>query len=156
MYDKITLERIGKAHPVIREELRRLYIECNKKLPKGVRLRFSWVFRTGKEQRKLFLKRPKVTNADAGQSIHNYGLAFDIVILIDKDGNGAFETASWEVDEYFMLIVDFFKSHGYEWGGDWINFKDRPHFQKSFGNTWRDLQAKPKKTDSNGIKYPVL
>ena len=30
----------------------------------------------------------KVTNAKAGQSIHNYGLAWDIVLLFDKNGDG--------------------------------------------------------------------
>ena len=82
--DKITLQRIEKAHPIIREELKEQYIEINNKLPRGVRLRFSSVYRSISEQDELFKKRPKVTNAKGGQSIHNYGLAFDIVILFDK------------------------------------------------------------------------
>ena len=156
MHDKLTIERIEKAHPLIREELKQYYLEVNKKLPKGVRLRFSHVYRTNEEQDELYAKRPKVTNAKGGQSIHNYGLAFDIVILFDKDGNGTFETASWKVDRYFMIVVDYFKSHGYEHGGDWKNFKDYPHFQKSFGMTWRDLIALQKLKDDNGIEYPIL
>ena len=156
MHDKLTIERIKKAHPLIREELNGYYLECNNKLPKGVRLRFSHVYRTNEEQDELFAKRPKVTNAKGGQSIHNYGLAFDIVILFDKDGNGTFETASWKLDRYFMIVVDYFKSKGYEWGGDWNKFQDRPHFQKSFGHTWRTLQALPTKLDDNGIEYPIL
>lgn len=156
MFDKLTIERIKKAHPLIREELNGDYLECNNKLPKGVRLRFSHVYRTNEEQDELFAKRPKVTNAKGGQSIHNYGLAFDIVILFDKDENGTFETASWKVDRYFMIVVDYFKSKGYEWGGDWNKFQDRPHFQKSFGHTWRTLKALPTKLDDNGIKYPIL
>jgi peptidoglycan LD-endopeptidase CwlK len=156
MHDKLTIERIEKAHPLIREELKQYYLEVNKKLPKGVRLRFSHVYRTNEEQDKLYAKRPKVTNAKGGQSIHNYGLAFDIVILFDKDGNGTFETASWKVDRYFMIVVDYFKSHGYTWGGDWSKFKDNPHFQKSFDMTWRDLITLPTKLDDNGIEYPIL
>ena len=156
MHDKLTIERIEKAHPLIREELKQYYLEVNKKLPKGVRLRFSHVYRTNEEQDELYAKRPKVTNAKGGQSIHNYGLAFDIVILFDKDGNGTFETASWKVDRYFMIVVDYFKSHGYTWGGDWSKFKDNPHFQKSFDMTWRDLIALPKLKDDNGIEYPIL
>ena len=64
MYDKLTIERIKTAHPLIREELKRYYLEVNKKLPKGVRLRFSHVYRTNEEQDKLYAKRPKVTNAN--------------------------------------------------------------------------------------------
>ena len=156
MFDQLTLYRIETAHPRIRVELRNYYIEINRRLPKGVRLRFSWVYRSYKEQDLLHAKRPKVTNAKGGQSIHNYGLAFDIVILFDLDGNGTFETASWKQDKYFKLVVNFFKSKGYTWGGDWNSFKDNPHFQKDFGYTWRTLIATPKKLDDNGIEYPIL
>ena len=153
--DKITLQRIEKAHPIIREELKEQYIEINNKLPKGVRLRFSSVYRSISEQDELFKKRPKVTNAKGGQSIHNYGLAFDIVILFDKDNNGTFESASWSQDQYWMQVVVYFKSKGYEWGGDWKSFKDAPHFEKTFGNTWKTLKEKETFLD-NGINYPKL
>ena len=113
MFDQLTLDRIETAHTRIRTELRNYYLEINRRLPKGVRLRFSSVFRTNKEQDMLHAKRPKVTNAKGGQSIHNYGLAFDIVILFDKDGNGTFETASWKQDKYFAEVVAYFKSKGY-------------------------------------------
>lgn len=153
--DKITLQRIEKAHPIIREELKEQYIEINNKLPRGVRLRFSSVYRSISEQNRLFDKKPKVTNAKGGQSIHNYGLAFDIVILFDKDNNGTFESASWSQDQYWMQVVIYFKSKGYEWGGDWKSFKDAPHFQKTFGNTWKILKDKETFLD-NGINYPKL
>jgi len=156
MSDKITLERINTSHPLIREDLQKLYIAINNQLPKGVRLRFSHVFRTNEEQDDLYNKRPKVTNAKGGQSIHNYGLAFDIVILFDKDGNGTFETASWDQDKYFSKVVTFFKNNGYTWGGDWTSFKDNPHFQKDFGYTWRTLIDLEKFTDTNGISYPKI
>lgn len=151
--DKITIERIKTIHPDYREELAKDYIECNNLLPKGVRLRFSHVYRSNEEQHALFLKRPKVTNADAGQSMHNYGLAFDIVILFDKDNNGTFETASFKVDAHWVTVADFFKSKGWEWGGDWTNFKDAPHFQKSKGYTWQKLKGMEKIVD-NGFEYP--
>jgi len=153
--DKITLQRIEKAHPTIRKELKEQYLEINNKLPKGVRLRFSSVYRSISEQNRLFEKKPKVTNAKGGQSIHNYGLAFDIVILFDKDNNGTFESASWNQDQYWMQVVIYFKSKGYEWGGDWKSFKDAPHFEKTFGNTWKTLINKETFLD-NGINYPKL
>ncbi len=153
LYDRLTVERIKLMHPDVREQLKKDYLEINKRLPMGVRLRFSHTHRTNDEQDKLFAQRPKVTNAKGGQSIHNYGLAFDVVILLDKDGNGSFETASWEIDEYFMRVVNFFKSKGWIWGGDWTSFKDYPHFQKDY--SWRQLINKPKFID-NGIKYPIL
>jgi len=162
--DKITLQRIEKAHPTIREELKQDYLYCNNRLlGRGVRLRFASVYRSNEEQDELYSRRPKVTNAKGGQSIHNYGLAFDVVLLYDKDGNGTFETASWDTikdgdndgKSDWMEVVNFFKAKGWSWGGDWRYFKDKPHFQKDFGYTWRELKEKEKFID-NGIEYPKL
>ena len=159
--DQLTIDRIAQAHPKIREELKQHYIECNNKLPKGVRLRFAYVYRSIAEQNVLYNQRPKVTNAKGGQSIHNYGCAFDYVIMLDKDNNGTFETIEWDLKSpYHKVVVDYFKSKGYEWGGDWKNFKDYPHFQKAFGHTWQSLKRKLDMGDSfkdiNGLTYPRI
>ena len=157
--DKITIERIQTIHPDLRVQLLADYIACNNLLPKGVRLRFTSVFRTVDEQNVLFKKRPKVTQAKGGQSIHNYGLAFDMVILIDKDGDGKFEAVSWSIDEHWITVVQFFKAKGWEWGGDWKKFKDAPHFQKAVSLGWNELK---RRVDSGlsikdgGIVYPLL
>jgi peptidoglycan L-alanyl-D-glutamate endopeptidase CwlK len=159
MDDKITLERIKQAHPKLRDELNSLYLQCNKMLPAGVRLRFAYVFRSPSEQHALFLQRPKVTNADSWQSIHNYGLAFDIVLLYDKNNDGTFESASWDNNEHWQTVVKFFKSKGWEWGGDWKNFKDAPHFQKTFGFDWKTLKQRIEKGITiidNGIIYAKI
>jgi len=157
--DKITIERIKQAHPKLRDELLSLYTQANNLLPAGVRLRFAYVFRSPAEQHALFLQRPKVTNADSWQSIHNYGLAFDIVILYDKNGDGTFEVASWDDNEHWQTVVKFFRSKGYEWGGDWNKFKDAPHFQKAFGFDWKVLKQRIEKGITiidNGIIYPKI
>lgn len=157
--DQITIDRIKKAHPKLRDSLLAQYLEVNKMLPKNCRLRFAYVFRTPAEQHALFKQRPKVTNADSWQSIHNYGLAFDIVILYDKDNNGTFESASWENDDNFKKVVSYFKSKGWTWGGDWKSFKDAPHFEYNYGFDWRVLKQRIEKgitiTD-NGILYPKI
>lgn len=155
--DQITLDRIKLAHPKFRDELAEQYKEINYLLPKGVRLRFAHVYRSIAEQDALFKQRPKVTNAKGGQSIHNYGLAFDIVLLYDKDGNETFETASWEQNKYWMQVVNYFKSKGWEHGGDWKNFKDAPHFQKNY--RWQDLKLLIDRGEfvlDSGIKYPKI
>jgi len=158
--DKLTIERIQKAHPIIRKELEALYIECNNLLPKGVRLRFSSVFRSVTEQNALYNQRPKVTNARGFQSIHNYGLAFDYVILLDKDNNGTFESIEWNVsNKYHKQVIAFFKSKGYEWGGDFKSFPDFPHFQKTFGLMWQQLKSRVDigmTIVDNGITYPKI
>lgn len=162
--DQISLDRIEKAHPRLIEELRKIYIEANNKLGKGVRLRFTHVLRTFEEQNALYAqgrtkKGKVVTNAKGGQSFHNYGLAVDICILVDTDKNGTFETASfdplkdWDGDRIadWQEVVAVFKKYGWEWGGDW-RFKDLPHFQKTFGKTWQQLKVlhDQKRVDCNG------
>lgn len=163
--DKISLDRINLLHPAVREEVRALYTHINSKiLGKGVRLRLAYTLRTHKEQDELYAqgrtklfdaqgkRLGKVTNAKGGQSIHNYGLAFDIVLLLDKNGDGVFESAAWDTKSDFdkdgrsdwMEVAIFLKSKGWAWGGDW-KFVDPPHFEKPFGETWRSLQAKQAK-----------
>lgn len=153
--DAITLERIKLLHPKVRQEVQEMYTHANNNLlGKGVRLRFAYTLRTIEEQNNLYAQGRTspgkvVTNAKGGQSIHNYGLAFDIVLLVDKDGNGTFETASWDIKADFdkdrqadwMEVANYFKSKGWVWGGDWKSFKDYPHFEKTFGQTWKTLQA---------------
>lgn len=151
MYDEITLNRIKLLHPNYREQIKLWYLEINKKLPKGVRLRFTHTYRSIEDQNKLYNQKPKVTNAKGGQSIHNYGLAFDIVIL--KEINGKW-FADWKVDKYWLQVADFFKSKGFVWGGDWKTFKDYPHFEVK-GYTWQQLQGEKTFVDG-GIKYPKL
>ncbi len=165
--DQITIDRIKEAHPKLRDMLLKQYQEANNLLGKGVRLRFAYVYRSPELQHKLFTQRPKVTNADAWQSIHNYGLAFDIVMLYDNDGNGTFEEASWSMIKDFdkdsiadwMEVTNYFKSKGWEWGGDWTKFKDAPHFQMDFGFDWKTLKQRVDRGITivdNGIVYPKI
>jgi peptidoglycan L-alanyl-D-glutamate endopeptidase CwlK len=165
MKDQKTLERIQLLHPKLRDETIEMYDEIVASLTGSAQCRFSHTLRTFAEQDALFAQgRTKpgkvVTNAKGGQSYHNYGLAIDIVLLIDKDKNGTFETASWDTRTDFdkdgksdwMEVVQIFKRFGYEWGGDW-KFKDDPHFQKTFGKSIYELRAlhKAGKVDKNGF-----
>lgn len=165
MKDEKTLERIKLLHPKLRDEAILLYDDIVKELTGKSACRFSYTLRTFAEQDALYAQgRTKpgtiVTKAKGGQSYHNYGLAVDIVLLIDKDGNGTFETASWDTKTDFdgdtkgdwQEVVAIFKRYGWEWGGDW-RFVDTPHFQKTFGKSIVDLQQlhKTDKVDKNGF-----
>lgn len=157
--DKITLDRIATLHPKIRQKALDAYTHINNKLlGKGVRLRFAYTTRTIEEQDELYAqgrtklydsagkRLGKVTQAKGGQSMHNYHLAFDIVLLLDKDLDGKFESATYEMLDFdkdgksdWMEVVKYFKSIGFTWGGDW-EFKDKPHFEMTFGHSWRTLK----------------
>ena len=165
MKDEKTLERIQLLHPKLRDEALTMYDEIVTALTGTAACRFAYTLRTFAEQDALFAQgRTKpgaiVTKAKGGQSYHNYGLAIDIVLLVDKDKNGTFETASWDLKTDFdgdgksdwQEIVAIFKRYGYEWGGDW-KFNDAPHFQKTFGKSIAELQTlhKTGKVDKNGF-----
>lgn len=163
--DKITLERIEQIHPILTEELKAIYIDICKAISSPYAMfRFASVFRNDKEQNEIYAKGrtkpgPKVTNAKAGESYHNYGLAVDVVELLDKDKNGTFESVSYDQNldadfdniEDWKEVVNIFKRYGWEWGGDW-KFSDKPHFQKTFGYSISQLKLMPK--DKNG--YPIF
>lgn len=153
--DAKTLEIINEAHPKIRVKLLAAYKEANNKLGKGVRLRFSKVYRSPQEQEIDYRKKPRVTNAKAWQSFHQYCLAFDIVLLYDKNGDGVFEEASWDVKKDgdkdglsdWLEVTKVFTDAGFKNGFITKGKKwDLPHFQMDFGYTWQDL----KKMISNG------
>lgn len=148
--DKITLERIELLHPKLRAEAKQIYAEICEALKGKAICRFAYTLRTFAEQDALFNQRPQVTKARGGKSYHNYGLAIDIVLLVDKDKNGSFESASWETNVDFdgdgkadwQEVVLIFKQHDWAWGGDWASFPDKPHFEKSFGYSVNDLLLK--------------
>jgi peptidoglycan LD-endopeptidase CwlK len=162
--DSITLQRIELLHPALREEAKLIYSEICEALKGKAMCRFAYTLRTFAEQDALFLQKPKVTNAKGGESYHNYGLAVDIVLLKDKDGNGTFETASWETDIDFdddgipdwQEVVKIFKLHGWDAGIDW-HFKDAPHFQKTFGVSIVELKRRfENKLLLSNTNYPLL
>lgn len=156
--DKITIERIQYLHPAVRVEAEEIYKEICSRLTGHAMCRFAFTFRSFKEQDDLYAQGrtapgPIVTKAKGGQSWHNYGLAIDVVLVIDG------KEVSYDINKDFdgdgmsdwQEIVYVFKMHGWEWGGEWKTFKDYPHFQKTFGLTIPDALSRynSKKVDAN-------
>ena len=75
-----------------------------------------------------------VTNADAGQSFHNFRVAFDFVPLV----NGK---PVWEDEALFNQCGKIAESLGLEWAGRWERFKELAHCQYTNGLTLKDFQA---------------
>ena len=156
MRDTISLERCQKLHPKIAQEVIDTITKVEAGFPANIRVRVVQALRTIAEQDALFAqgrdgdKRQKVTNARGGSSYHNYGLAIDFAILYDKDGDGNFETLSWNTTldgdkdgiADWQEMVKAFKDLGYHWSGENRTFKDLPHIEKSFGFSVKQLRAK--------------
>jgi peptidoglycan L-alanyl-D-glutamate endopeptidase CwlK len=90
-------------------------------------------YRSGEEQNKLYNSTPKVTNAKAGQSPHNYNpsFAFDIGFI------GVDKKMDWNT-KLFTNFANCVKlvSDVIVWGGDWLKFKDAPHFELKAWKTY--------------------
>lgn len=155
--DKPTLERIQLLHPAVREEAEAIYKEiCSRLTAKNTLVRFTFTLRTFAEQDKLYAQGRTapgiiVTKAKGGQSWHNYGLAIDVAILVDKNGDGKYETlnndlkADFDGDgmaDFLEEIVYVFELYGWEAGIKWAKFPDPPHFQKTFGLTIAEAQKR--------------
>lgn len=144
--DKVTEQRISKLHPLVRAEVTEVINACNKRLTGRAQVRIAQGLRTDEEQDALYKKRPKVTNAKAGQSVHNYGFAVDIVLIIDGKEASWDTVKDWDNDKIadWDECVSEFAKKGWSWGGNWSSFKDMPHFDKIGFNNWRVLIKKTK------------
>lgn len=122
----------------IKPELIQLVERVIKKSPWDFGIPQYGGFRTAQEQNNLFHRRPKVTQLDGfkRKSYHQTGNAFDIFIYFEGkarwDVPKKYEDVWNCIQEEFNLMKEegiFCKHEVIEWGGDWVRFKDYPHFQ---------------------------
>jgi hypothetical protein len=138
----LSAERLTRLHPVVTLRGRCMVDLCGQA---GLAVLVTQGLRTWAEQDALYAKgrtrapigKPRiVTNAKGGQSWHNFGLAFDIVVL-DSVGK-----ADWDSSHPgWRKAAELGKSVGLEWGGDWKGFKDLPHFQYTGGRTLAECRT---------------
>lgn len=145
--DKVTEDRINQLHPKVRDEVFALVQKVNEQLTGNAQMRIVQGYRSFVEQDLLYSQgrtdktKPKVTNAKAGQSYHNYGLAIDFCLIIDGKEVSWDTQKDWDGDKRsdWMEVVNVFVTAGWVWGKA---FNDMPHLEKSFGYTWQQLLAK--------------
>ncbi|MCX8131023.1 MAG: M15 family metallopeptidase [Clostridia bacterium] len=137
---------LNKLHPYVKYLCERLITECKKQ---GISIVVTGTLRTKEEQDALYAQGrtkpgPRVTNAKGGQSIHNFGLAFDIAVL-NKDGKTINWSSAADTDKDgkkdYYEVGAIGKSIGLTWGGDFRTIKDLLHFEWNGGLTLKDLQA---------------
>lgn len=139
-WDTHTDKRILELHPDIRIAVAEYINVMDTKYGMKVRVTGN-PYRTFDEQDELYAQgRTKpgkiVTNARAGESYHNYGLAVDVVEIKPQFGyDKGYDKNRWD------LIGKEAKAMGFEWGGDFKSFVDKPHLQMTFGYTESQLLA---------------
>ncbi len=147
-----SIAQIQTLHPKLRDITLLAYNEAVKSTPAEVHPIITQGYRTFAESDKLYALGRTVVNPDgknsvrpmgnivsqakAGQSWHNYGLAIDFALVV----NG--ETIWNEKHPNWMTVVNIFKAYGFNWGGEFTgSFKDYPHLEMKLGNTLSGLLA---------------
>lgn len=128
-WDPVTDQRIAGLDPRLRQPATNF---INAAQAAGTYLRINEGFRSFATQNDYYAQgRTKpgsvITNAKGGQSYHNYGLAFDVVIMENGQPNWNKTVSS--------NVANLAIGYGFEWGGNWNSFKDYPHFQMTFGQS---------------------
>jgi peptidoglycan L-alanyl-D-glutamate endopeptidase CwlK len=132
--------RLEDLHPRVRAMCEAHIAACR---AAGIDIIITSTLRTMEEQAALYAQGRstpgrKVTNAKPGQSFHNYGLAYDVVPL--RAGKPVWGTIGPDL-ALWQRVGALGKAQGLEWAGDWVRFKEFPHFQWTGGLTLKDLQA---------------
>lgn len=114
---------INLLHPELKTKAEKL-IELAK--GKGINIIISQTWRTKEEQDALYAQGRTapgniVTNVKYPNSLHCWGLAFDIAVIIGGKAN-------WD-PRHYDIVGPLGESLGLEWGGRWKSLVDRPHFQ---------------------------
>lgn len=132
----INSRSLSDLHPHVRKLAIQFIDKCAEQ---GIDVIITSTYRDAASQDYLYAQgrtRPGkiVTNAKAGQSWHNYQLAFDFVPI--KGGK-----AQWNDTATFVRCGEIAESLGLEWAGRWKRFREMAHCQKTGGLSIRDLQA---------------
>lgn len=132
---------LNDLHPAVQPMAKEFLASCQRA---KIDVLITCTWRSPEEQAALYAKGrtapgPKVTNAKPGQSCHNFtlnghpaSLAFDVVPLVN--GKPVWSSADPIWREIGMRGI----SVGLEWAGDWLRFKEFPHFQHPDAKTITD------------------
>ena len=82
---------------------------------------------------------PIVTHARAGESNHNFGIAWDVGIF---DGGRYLTGANATEEQAYKDLASVAMSAALEWGGSWTTFKDLPHYQMKTALTLAQVQQR--------------
>ena len=126
--DKRSESALAKVNPALAEKVR---AAADGLAASGTFLLVVSGLRTAAEQDALYAQGRSapghiVTNARAGYSMHNYGLAVDIVPYL----SGSSGQLNWRANTaQFRAMVAALEAQDLIWGGSWKSLPDDDHFQ---------------------------
>ena len=135
-------------HPYFRDKVAALVQICK---AAEIELAIVESYRTSAKQAEYFAMGKKYTNTPGGKSRHQYGLAVDVVPIVDS-------VAVWNNARLWRKIGAAGERLGLRWGGRWRVVYDPGHFEWSGGLSVRDLEAGalPPIPSSLSARYPNI
>ena len=136
--DTRSLNNLNTLHPKFLPVANQAWAQAQAAMPANVQIIVVQGLRTFAESDALYAQGRTapgsiVTKAAAGQSYHNYGLAFDFAMVTDGRDDDT-------VGPNWMKVVSIMESFGMTWGGNFPEgFHDNPHFENRYGFNWRQL-----------------
>ncbi|HEY9049228.1 MAG TPA: M15 family metallopeptidase [Ohtaekwangia sp.] len=116
---------LDALHPYFRDQIKTLIAACK---AKGIDLAVVESYRTHAKQNEYKTMGRKYTSSGAGRSKHQYGLAVDLVPIVDS-------VAVWDDTALWKKIGVEGEKLGLRWGGRWRTPYDPGHFEWTGGLT---------------------
>jgi hypothetical protein len=139
---------LGALHPYFRDRVIELIRVCQQQ---GIALAIVESYRTPAKQAEYFAMGKKYTSTPGGKSRHQYGLAIDVVPVVDS-------VAVWNNHKLWKKIGIAGERLGLLWGGRWKVLYDPGHFEWSGGLTRHELEKGllPEIPAAIAHQYPLL
>lgn len=118
-------------HPYFRDKIVELIAACKKI---GIEVSVVESFRTKSKQAEYFGMGKKYTRSSGGKSKHQYGLACDLVPIVNGE-------AQWDDKKLWKRVGMEGEKLGLRWGGRWRSIYDPAHFEWTGGLTSTHLSA---------------
>lgn len=144
MPSKINIDT-KKLHPDLQSALKKLISECDKR---GLYILVTQGYRTIDQQNAIVAKGNSHCSGNSFNSPHQWGAAIDFA---RNDGKGIYDDS----DGFFRKVGKLAETLGFQWGGDWTGFCDKPHLQLAkFFDEREDVSLLKRKygTPNNFIK----
>ena len=132
-------------HPYFRDRVIQLINACKQQ---GIELSVVESYRTHAKQHEYKSMGTKYTRSGAGKSKHQYGLAVDLVPIVDS-------VAVWDNIALWKKIGVAGEKLGLRWGGRWKRPYDPGHFEWTGGVTTTQLSVGKQPNISEDL-YPCM
>ncbi len=137
---------LDALHPYFRDKVTMLIAMCK---AKGIELAIVESYRTHSKQNEYKSMGKNYTRSGGGKSKHQYGLAVDVVPMIDS-------VAQWDNTRLWRKVGVIGEQLGLRWGGRWKSLYDPGHFEWTGGLSSSHLSMGQWPHLPKAYNYPCL